>query len=275
MDPASYLEISVPDALSSTGYSSYRATPVQIGNAATDFVPTTTRVDTIAAEGLTGGGALSSSLTLRFSAVGMPASSAMVPADQFVINNSVTNKPNQVTFSDAMKALTGLPSLAVVNMSNDYLIINHAADGLTYKTNPSALGLPAGLLPAGGTTDQALIKNSATDFDVGWATLAAPSPRTVTAAGTIMLLGTDVFVYLNKSDAAEIDLPDAATWATDWGLSGLDLCIYDISGAASINNQTIKPSGTDNINGGVGGVVIDTDYGSYVFRPISGGWVAR
>lgn len=170
LDPASYLEVSVPDSTSSTGYTSYRATPNQIASLGSGFVPTSRVVDTIPAEGLTGGGALSSDLTLRFSAVSMPTSSAMVIADTFVINNSGTNTPYQVTFPNAMKALTGLTALSIPDLLADYLVINHAADGLSYKVNPSSLGLAAGNMPAGGTTGQSLIKRSNTDYDTEWAT---------------------------------------------------------------------------------------------------------
>lgn len=151
------------------GGTTKRTTTGAIANTASGFVPSTRTIDTPSTGGLTGGGPLSGDLTLAFAPVNLLPKTAMVVADTFAINNSVPNQPYQVTFPNAMKALTGLSVLSVPSLTNDYLIINHAADGQTYKVNPSALGMAAGNLPAGGTTAQVLAKASNTNYDTVWA----------------------------------------------------------------------------------------------------------
>jgi hypothetical protein len=48
-----------------------------------------------------------------------------------------------------------------------------ANDGAGHDYYQALLGSPSNALPTGGTTGQALVKNSNTDFDVVWATIAA------------------------------------------------------------------------------------------------------
>ncbi len=134
------------------------------------YVPTTTQV--IAGEGLSGGGALVGNVTLSLDLFDLNATTSMDIDDTFgICKTGGSNLTEKVTFPNAMKAITGLTALGVPNPSNDYLIINRAADGDTYKINVSSLGLAIGNVPAGGTTGQPLIKLSATDYDSTWATL--------------------------------------------------------------------------------------------------------
>lgn len=164
-----YLEIATPDPTSSTGYSSYRGTAEQVSATVTGFVPTTRAVN--AGIGLTGGGALTTDVTLNFGVAELNASTSMAVADSFAINDVVDgNIPRKVTFPNAMKALTGLPILSIPNLTTDFLIINRAADGSTYKISPSAFSLATGNMPAGGTTGQQLIKLSNTNYDTIWST---------------------------------------------------------------------------------------------------------
>lgn len=151
------------------GGTTKRTTVGAIANTATGFVPTTRTINTPTAGGLTGGGSLAADLTLAWSPFDLTPKTAMVVADTFAINDSSLNSPAQVTFPNAMKALTGLSALAIPSLTNDYLIINHAADGLTYKISPSALSLAAGNVPAGGLTNQFLAKASNTNYDTIWA----------------------------------------------------------------------------------------------------------
>jgi len=92
----------------------------------------------------------------------------MLVTDSFTVYETATGNYARATFPNAMKALTGLTALAVPNLTNDYLIINRAADNTTYKINVSAFGLASGNLPAGGTRGQLLAKNSSTDYDATW-----------------------------------------------------------------------------------------------------------
>lgn len=179
-----YLEIATPDGTSSTGYSSYRATAEQVSATITGYVPTTRAINTPTLGGLTGGGTLAADLNLNWAPVNLSAKTAMVVADAFAINDSALDAPAKVTFPNAMKALTGLSSLAIPNLTNDYLIINHAADGLTYKISPSALSLAFGNVPAGGTIGQPLVKVDGTDYNTVFATLGVIGGGTGLIAGT-------------------------------------------------------------------------------------------
>lgn len=57
-------------------------------------------------------------------------------------------------------------------------------------------------LPAGGSTDQVLAKNSASDFDVGWATPSgalAPTSRTIATAWTLIPTSTSAYSAVNTT----------------------------------------------------------------------------
>jgi len=146
-----------------------RATLAEIAATATGFVPTSRAINTPSNGGLTGGGTLAGDLSLSFLPSNLAAKTAMAVADGFAINDVAGgNVPKLSTFSNAMKALTGLTALGAPSLTDDYLIINRASDGLTYKINPSSLSLAAGNVPAGGTTGQFLAKASGTDYDTEW-----------------------------------------------------------------------------------------------------------
>lgn len=181
-----YLEVATPDVTSSTGYSSYRATAEQVSATITGFVPTTRAINTPTTGGLTGGGTLTADIDLNWAPVDLLAKTAMVIADAFAINDSTINAPAKVTFPNAMKAISGLSVLAVPSAANDYMVIIRASDGLPYKVNPGALGLSVGNLPAAGTINQILIKQSSTDYDTAWETMSGDvtiSSLGVTAIG--------------------------------------------------------------------------------------------
>lgn len=145
-----------------------RFTGTQIANAASGFVPTSRAIN--AGTGLSGGGTLASDVTLNFAPAGLSAATTMAVTDSFVINSDST--PKIVTFPLAMQAIGGLTVSPALNLVSDKLMVLRAADGLIYYTTPSAIGTAAGNVPAGGTTGQALIKASSTDYDTVWGTLA-------------------------------------------------------------------------------------------------------
>lgn len=171
-----------------------RATLEQIGNTATGFVPSSRSVN--AGVGLSGGGTLASDVTISFAPSGLTPLTAMAVTDSFVVNSGVT--PNIVTFPFAMKAIGGLTVSPALNLSADKLMVLRAADGLVYYTTPSAIGTAAGNVPAGGTTNQFLAKQSSTDYDTYWtnpsvlidAYSIAANPTGSTALATSVLLGT-------------------------------------------------------------------------------------
>lgn len=153
------------------GGTTKRTTTSAIGGQATGFVPTTRSVN--AGVGLSGGGQLTTDVTLNLDIADLTTTPAMAIADSFAINSvSSGNQPLQVTFPNAMKAIAGLTTLSIPSLTNDFLVINRGADGLTYKISPSSLSLAAGNVPAGGTTGQFLAKASNTDYDTIWANSA-------------------------------------------------------------------------------------------------------
>lgn len=99
--------------------------------------------------------------------------------------------------------------------------------------------------------------------------------RTITVAGVVVVLSTDVVLLLNKSPsgASTIDLPAASL------RNGAPVVIKDLTGDASTNNITIVPNGTETIDGFLaaaaaanGVALIDKDYGSKYLLPTTGGW---
>lgn len=236
-----------------------RTTTSAIANTATGFVPTSLAINTPTAGGLTGGGQLVTDLTLNFAPVNLAAKTAMVVADVFAINDSSLNTPAKVTFPNAMKALTGLTSLAIPSPTNDFLIINRAADGQTYKISPSALSLASGNVPAGGTTGQPLIKNSGTNYDTVFATLPVVGGGT----GNIVYAVGDVLYADTTTSLAR--LADVATGnavisggvgvAPSWGKIGLTTHVSGVlpasNGGTGVNNgsSTITLGGSLTLSG--------------------------
>lgn len=199
LDPATGLDGS-ESAWIVQGGSDKRTTLQDIADlAAGAFVPLSRRINTGINSGLSGGGDLSSDLSLVLDVENLPAKSAMGVADSFAINDVVGgNTSAGATFPNAMKALTGLTELPFPSLTDDYLIINSAADGGTYKINPSSLALAFGNVPAGGTTGQVLAKISDADYATDWinnsitldALSIAANPTGATAVSTSVTLGT-------------------------------------------------------------------------------------
>jgi hypothetical protein len=154
-----------------------RATLSQIGSTATGFVPTSRSVG--AGTGLSGGGTLASDVTLNFAPSGLAVNTSMAVADSFVINTAA-NSPQIATFPFAMKAIGGLTVSPALNLTSDKLMVLRAADGLVYYTTPSAIGVAAGNVPAGGSTGQFLYKVSGTSYDLAWGAVNLADSASVT-----------------------------------------------------------------------------------------------
>jgi len=137
-----------------------------IANTASGFVPITRRVE--AGTGLSGGGALSSDITINFAPDTLFTASTQAAADTYVIQQDSSGTPRQITFSNSMKAIGTLSVSPPLSLTDDKLVLLRAADGLTYSVTPSQLGLAAGNVPAGGTTGQVLAKASSANYDTTW-----------------------------------------------------------------------------------------------------------
>lgn len=166
LSPSAVLEIAQPND-ETTGVS-YRATAEQIANQASLWVPQTLTISGAPTTGIVGGGDLSTNRAFSFSFASIPGKTAPVVADSMLINNSGTSLPAQVTLDNFYKTIDGLNTLGIPSLTDDYLAIYHAADGLPYKLSPSALSIASGNVPAGGTTGQVLTKASDANYDTEW-----------------------------------------------------------------------------------------------------------
>jgi hypothetical protein len=114
----------------------------------------------------------------------------------------------------------------------------------------------AGLIPAGGTTGQALTKHSSADIDVMWATPAVYAPPTFITASTPLTSAAHTHWYLASITSADITvaLPAATSLQVGWffsirndRLSTKNVLIdagagYNIYGAAWVNQTvTLQP----------------------------------
>jgi hypothetical protein len=149
------------------GENAQKATVAEIVALASPGVPSGTTLTTN--QGIQGGGLLASGLTISLNLNSLTVSSEMAVDDSFAVNDvSDGNLSRKVTFPNAMKALTGLTALAFPDPTDDYLIINRAADGSTYKINTNSLSLVTANMPAGGLTGQILTKASDDNYDTTW-----------------------------------------------------------------------------------------------------------
>lgn len=214
-----------------TGDSAQRATLQDIANlAATGLLPDSTVLNTN--QGIQGGGLLASGLTLSLNLAGLTSTPSMAVADAFAINRvSDGNASRLVTFPNAMKAIPGLSTINMPDLTADYLIIHHANDGGTYKVSPSGLSLASGNMPAGGLTGQILTKNSDLDYDTTWTTGGfLPQPPNVVFAGPTSGPNVDPEFRLLVGS----DLPDPQAAAKGGVFS-----------YAAVSNQFLTEIGTD------------------------------
>lgn len=242
-----------------------RVTTASIANTATGFVPDTASVNS--GIGLTGGGLITSDPTLSLDINELTALPAMAIADSFAVNDVADgNLVRKVTFPNAMKAIPGLTELPIPNLTSDFLVINHAADGETYKISPSALSLAAGNVPAGGSTGQSLVKASNADYDTEWSTggflnqganvvFSGPASGAAAAPDFRALVGADlpnpaasakggVFSYAAVSNQFLTQI------GTDGSVASAQPAFSNISGTA-----TVAQGGTGLTAGTSGGVL--------------------
>lgn len=121
----------------------------------------------------------------------------------------------------------------------------------------------AGNVPVGGTTGQALIKLSATNFDTGWATVSGLgtvtsvatgtglSGGTITTSGTISLANTSVVAgtYGNSTNVAQIaiDAQGRITSASNVAISAGAGTVTSVATGTGLSGGPITTTGTINL----------------------------
>ncbi len=202
------------------GGTTKRVTALNIANTATGFVPTSRVIN--AGVGLSGGGALTTDITLDF-APGTQLSIATTQAadDRYVIYQDSSGLPRTLTFTNSMKAINTLAASPALDLTADKFVVYRASDGLTYAATASQISLAAGNVPAGGTTGQVLAKNSSTNYDTSWinnsitlnALSLAGNPTAGTTTSTSVTLGSTL-TFVSTSLRTVAGTGDV-TWAAN------------------------------------------------------------
>ncbi|HEY6861666.1 MAG TPA: hypothetical protein VI358_18015 [Pseudolabrys sp.] len=86
---------------------------------------------------------------------------------EFVVNS----QSRSITTANLQKVIGNLPAASTLTPSGFRVALYKVSDGEPYSTEIGNLPTVAGNLPVGGTTGQALVKASATDYDTTWANL--------------------------------------------------------------------------------------------------------
>lgn len=150
------------------GGTNKRVTTQLISNLAQGFVPITREVN--GGTGISGGGALSSDLTLNFAPTKLNTLTTQLATDKYVIQEVSDGSPRTISFANSLKAINTLSASPALNLTADKFVVYRAADGLTYSATASQISLAAGNVPAGGLTGQSLVKASDADYDTEWST---------------------------------------------------------------------------------------------------------
>lgn len=254
-----YLEVSTPDGLSSTGFSSYRATPEQIvGASLAGYVPTSRIIGTNVLSGLNGGGNLTTDRYLSLDVDNLSEKTTPTVADAIAMNNAVDNTPVKVTTPNFYKTIAGLTHKSVP-LSTDLMLVYSTADSDSrYSTLGEALGA-AGSVPPGGTTGQPLIKLSGADYNTGFATLplaggGTNSVLTASNGGIVYSSASALEILAGTATANQIPM-SASNAAPSWSTATYpatttaNQLLYSsaantIGGLATANNSILVTDGT-------------------------------
>lgn len=114
-----------------------------------------------------------------------------------------------IVITDLLKAIGVLNNLTLP-VSSDLVAVFRPSTSEIYNAEISALGLPLGNLPVGGTTGQYLAKNSNADYDTGWYTLPTFGTVTSFSAGNLSPLFTTSVATATTTPALSFSLSNAA-----------------------------------------------------------------
>lgn len=209
---------------------SKRVTLQLIGNLASGFVPTSTQV--IAGDALNGGGPLSGDVTL----------------------NVDFEAPGAFGVIDNLPEISPTPPDPLA----DYFVVSDASGAVVRKVNSSSIGLSLGNMPAGGTTGQAVVKLSATNYDANWGTLGVAGGGTghnTYAVGDILFASTtSALSRLADVATGNALISGGVGVAPSWGKIGLST---HVSGTLPVAN-----GGTGLTDGTSGGILAFTATGT-------------
>lgn len=203
------------------------------------YVPTSRLINS--GQGLSGGGDLTSDLTLALDVNDLIAKTPMAPADSFAIADVAGgNVTKKVTFPNAMKAIAAL-SAKPIPASTDQLIIYSIADSDVRSTTVAQVLASAGALPTGGTTGQPLIKLSGTDFNTVFATLP------VIGGGTGQITLTNHGVLLGQAGSAIIATAAMTNGQLLIGATGADPAPQTVTGDVTITAGGVTAIGVNKV----------------------------
>lgn len=204
------------------------------------LVPDTRRVDT--SVGLSGGGALSTDLTLSLDLDKLNAKAPMVVTDLFgIIDSEAANIPKKVTFPDALAAIAGLTNKPIPVPADDLVVLYSAADSAVRQSTIAQVLASAGSLPSGGTTGQPLIKQSNTDFDTVWATLP------VGGGGTGQITHTNHGILLGQAASAIVATAAMSDGQLLVGQTGADPLPKSITGDVTFTAGGVTAIGANKV----------------------------
>lgn len=155
----------------------------------------------------------------------------------------------------------------LVNLGNPF--IWNGGPNLYFHTAGGALKVT--ITKVGHTTQVIRYKAVGTsqEFDASQLTDITSVPPVEVNAGATYDVTTETLIVVNKTiaGAITINLPAAAD------REDLPLIIKDLKGDAETNNITVHPATGETIDGIASDDVIDGNYMSRGYRPVTGGWV--
>lgn len=127
-----------------------------------------------------------------------------------------------------------------------------------------------GQMPAGGTTDQVLIKNSTTNFDTRWGVLPRP-PVVINAqtgtSYTLALADASAFVTMNNGAASTLTVPPHS-------LVPFPIATVVEGAQLGVGQVTITPGAGVTVNGAPGRKLLDRYSTFGIFQLATDVWIA-